>query len=387
MSHVVQVRKDGLAETPWLTRERVLVLVLLVVTTLAIVLCWCLIRPFVSVLAWALALGIVARPLHSAIARRVRHPDAAAGLAVALVAVLIVFPVIFVAYHLVQEASTGAQHMQEEALNGGWRERIESIPWLGEAVHWGLENLNVRAGFQQIVESLTANVPIVVAGTLWVAVQLLLVLFTLFFFFRDRHEVLDILRSLLPLSDNEIHEVFTNVADTIHATVYGSLLVALIQGTMGGFMFWLLGLPAPLLWGIVMSVLAVVPNLGTFVVWGPTAVLLALGGDWGKALILTLWGGVAIALIDNLLYPYLVGQRMRLHTLAVFFSLLGGVILLGAAGVVLGPVILVITLALVDVWRRRFRGGQPAEAAIQKSPPAVTGGLLPRANETTVISK
>jgi predicted PurR-regulated permease PerM len=161
-------------------------------------------------------------------------------------------------------------------------------------------------------------------------------------------------------------EVFQRVADTIHGTIYGSLLVALIQGTMGGLMFWLVGLPSPVVWGAIMCLLAVVPNLGTFVVWTPAALMLALNGEWGRALVLTAWGAIAIGLIDNLLYPYLVGHRLRLHTLAVFFALVGGIMLLGASGVVLGPVILVITWALVDVWRRRTAGGQPAEVAVRK---------------------
>jgi predicted PurR-regulated permease PerM len=113
-----------------------------------------------------------------------------------------------------------------------------------------------------------------------------------------------------------------------------------------------------------MALLALVPNLGAFVVWGPAATLLALSGDWTRALILAVWGALAVGLIDNLLYPFLVGKRMRLNTLLVFYAILGGVFLLGASGIVLGPVIVVVTIALVDVWRRRVRGGQPAEAGI-----------------------
>jgi predicted PurR-regulated permease PerM len=118
-----------------------------------------------------------------------------------------------------------------------------------------------------------------------------------------------------------------------------------------------------------MAVLAVVPVLGAFVVWVPAALFLALTGSWGKALILVGWGGLVVSLIDNLLYPVLVGQRLRLHTLPVFIAIVGGLALFGSAGLVLGPVTLAITVALVEVWRRRTAGGRAAEMGVTGSEP------------------
>src|SRR5215213_12024026 len=119
--------------------------------------------------------------------------------------------------------------------------------------------------------------------------------------------------SLVPLSNRETDEVFARVSDTIHATVLGTLVVAAIQGALGGLMFWWLGLPAPILWGVIMAFLSVLPYFGAFIVWIPAALGLLLMGQWGKALILTAWGAVVIGMIDNLLYPILVGDKLRLH--------------------------------------------------------------------------
>ncbi len=162
-----------------------------------------------------------------------------------------------------------------------------------------------------------------VAGSAWALVELLLTLFVLFYLFRDRRKALGTLRSLVPLSEREADEVFTRVSDTIHATVYGTLVVAAVQGALGGLIFWWLGLPAPILWGTVMGLLAIVPVLGAFIIWVPVALFLAATGQWGKAAILIAWGGIVIALIDNLLYPILVGKRLRLHTVPVFFAIVG----------------------------------------------------------------
>lgn len=108
-------------------------------------------------------------------------------------------------------------------------------------------------------------------------------------------------------------------------------------------MFWWLGLPTPVFWGFVMGVLAIFPFLGAFVVWVPAAAILVLQGEWGSAAILALWGGVIIATVDNLLYPILVGNRLRLHTLATFIGMVGGIILFGATGIVLGPAVITVT--------------------------------------------
>jgi predicted PurR-regulated permease PerM len=123
------------------------------------------------------------------------------------------------------------------------------------------------------------------------------------------------------------------------------------------------------LWGVAMGLFAVVPVLGAFVIWVPAALFLALSGSWGKALILTVWGGVIVSLIDNLLYPVLVGKRLRLHTVPVFVALVGGLTLFGAAGLILGPVVLAITVALVDIWRRRTANGRTAETRLEETAP------------------
>jgi predicted PurR-regulated permease PerM len=150
-------------------------------------------------------------------------------------------------------------------------------------------------------------------------------------------------------------------ADASHATFYGTIVCAAVQGTLGGLMFWWLGLPAPLLWGVIMGLLAIVPVFGAFVVWIPAAAVLALDGQWGKALILSVWGSVVVGGIDNVLYPILVGNRLRLHTVPAFVSVVGGLVVFGASGVILGPLAVTTTLSLLEIWRVRTR---PAPGAI-----------------------
>jgi predicted PurR-regulated permease PerM len=346
----------------WLSREQVLTLVLLAATALAVYLCYRLTRPFLPALAWALALAVIAHPLHDWLVRRTHRANLAAGVAVVLIAAVIVAPTIFITQRIGREAARGVTFLQSEEAMRYWRAALESYPQLASAFFWLSEGGDIRHALEQLTTSLSSGVSSVVTGSISAVVDLLITLFALFFFLRDRRPALRVIRSLVPLSEAEADEVFRRVVDTIYATIYGTLVVALVQGLLGGLMFWVLGIPGALLWAAVMALLAIVPVLGAFVVWVPAALFLVLQGNWGKALILTAWGAGVVSLIDNLLYPLLVGKRLRLHTLPVFIAIVGGILLFGSAGVILGPVTLAVTVALVDIWRRRTASGYRVES-------------------------
>jgi predicted PurR-regulated permease PerM len=356
---LAEPRQD--TETGWLTRERLLALTLIVATGFAFYLCYRLVYPFLPAISWALALAVVTYPVHAWIRRQVPNNDAAAGLSLVIVAVLVVAPAIFLVQQAVLATSQGVESVATDAVKGHWQKVADRNPRLAPAIVWIEQRFDLRRESQRLVEGVRASLPGFVTGSLGVLLQLLITFFALYYFFRDRQATLGLLRSLSPLSQKETERMFARVADTIRATVFGTLLVAIIQGALGGLMFWWLGIPAPLLWGTAMALLALVPWLGPFVVWVPAAILLALEGSWGKALILTAWGGIVVALIDNLLYPMFVGDKLRLHTLPVFIAIIGGLASFGASGLILGPLILAITVALIDIWRYRTADGRKAD--------------------------
>ncbi|MEO8244298.1 MAG: AI-2E family transporter [bacterium] len=181
-------------------------------------------------------------------------------------------------------------------------------------------------------------------------IEVFITFYLLFYFLRDRLAAIAMIKAWLPLTSEDADHLLRRVVETVHATVYGTLAVATIQGTLGGLMFWVLGLPTPLLWGLVMSLLSIVPVLGAFVVWIPAALLLLLDGSWIRALILTAWGGIVVGSIDNILRPTFVGSRLRLHTIPAFISIVGGLVLFGAPGFILGPLAATITMLLVQFW-------------------------------------
>jgi predicted PurR-regulated permease PerM len=224
---------------------------------------------------------------------------------------------------------------------------------------WIETKLSIEEQIQAATGAVAGQVSALVSRSVWLLTQLVLTFLTLFYFFRDRANLLRFFRRLIPLSETETDEMFGRIEQTVNACLYKNLLVKLTQGFLGGLMFWILGLPAPVMFGAAMALFAILPVMGTALVWAPAAIFLALSGSWIKALVLAVWGGLVVGLIDNFLYPMLVASDLRLHPLAVFFAVFGGLLAFGIAGVVLGPVILAITVALLDLWQ--LRAAEPAQ--------------------------
>jgi predicted PurR-regulated permease PerM len=334
-------------------RGEIRLLVLVLATMLGIYVCWRLALPFIGPLAWALALAVMFAPAYRAILNRVRRPNLAAALAICLITAIVVVPMAFVTERLVSEAAAGAAVIKTKVETGEWVRAIESHPRIAPLARWIEENTNIPAAIGTIASWLTTQGASLVRGSVTQVIGLFLTFYLLFFFLRDRQLALDGIRQLAPLPESAINRLFRRVADTIQAIVYGTLVIACVQGTLGGLMFWWLGLAAPLLWGVVMGLLAIVPLLGAFIVWIPAAIFLAADGSWGKAIILTVWGTVVVGGIDNLLYPVLVGNRLRMHTVIAFVSVVGGLIVFGVSGVILGPVAVTVTRTLLEYWRSR----------------------------------
>ena len=341
-------------ENGWPNAHQVRFLIVLLATGFGLYLCYLLTIPFLTSLTWALVLSVIISPAHRKLELRIGHPNLAALIAVAAVAIVVVVPVVFVAQQLIRETANGAVYLEGVLRAGEWRETISGYPTFVRAATWVEEQLDLAGTAGRIAALLTTFSTSVLLSSVGQLINVVLTFYLLFFFLRDKSQILQTLQTLSSLSTTETKYVIGRFVDTIHATVFGTLVVAVVQGTLSGLMFWWLGLPLPLLWGTVMGMLAIVPVLGAFVVWVPTAIYLTLEGEWGKALILTGWGGGVVAGIDNLLYPMLVGNRLKLHTVPALIGVFGGIIVFGASGLILGPAAISVTLALMEILKKRF---------------------------------
>ena len=328
-------------------------LVLIVATALGIYLCVRLAAPFVAALAFAMALAVLFTPLQKWLEGKLKRASLAAALTTLAIGVIVVVPLTFVGEQLIVQAANSAQQIEAKVKSGEWRRTLEGTPQLARIVDTIEQRIDLPGTLKALTTWLSATAGSIVKGSVMQLIGVCLTFYLLFFFLRDRVATLDAVRALSPLSAVEMDHLYKRIGDTIYATVYGTLAVAAVQGFLGGLMFWWLDLPAPLLWGVVMALLAVVPVLGAFVVWMPAATYLALEGNWVDAATLTVWGMFVVGTIDNLMRPVLVGNRLKLHTVLAFMSVVGGLMLFGAAGLILGPVALTITMELLSVWRNR----------------------------------
>lgn len=341
------------AENPRSRGSHFSTLVLAAASIVGIVVCALLAEPFLGAITWAMALAILFVPLHARIETKLKHPNLAALASVLTIVLLVVVPTAFLVERLVEEAASGAASIRTRVADGELQRLLEAHPGIAPIGKWINQQIDLPSILASLATWLSNAGATFVRGSVLQVAEVLLTFYMLFYFLRDRNAVARLLHDWMPLVSADTERLFQRVFDTVHATVYGTLAVAAVQGSLGGLMFWMLGLPTPLLWGVVMSLLSVVPVLGAFIVWIPAAILLLLDGDWGKALILAAWGGIVVGGIDNVLRPMFVGTQLRLHTIPAFISMIGGLALFGAPGFILGPLAVTVTMLLVEVWAAR----------------------------------
>ena len=341
------------------------IITLAIVLAIALYLCWLMVQPFTNVILWAAVLAVVFFPMHRRIRERIGNPSGAAIASTALVVVLILLPATFITIAVVRELAGAADNLQAGVQRISNASTLPGLGWLLEETR-GFIDIDAAAAQKFLAErlqsmggALAESTLLVVGGAVGAIVQMVLVVFTLFYLFRDGDRIRHAAYDVLPLERIQVHDIAIRTRDVIGATIYGVLVISAIQGTLGTFIFSVLGLPSPLLWGVVMFFLSMIPMAGAFLVWVPAAIYLALTGAYIKAVVLVVWGILVIGSIDNFLSPRLVGRRARLHELLIFFAVLGGLQVFGVLGVVLGPVLVAITLALIEMLRQSYRS--PAE--------------------------
>jgi predicted PurR-regulated permease PerM len=353
------VRQEGSLATG----ERFRPFALAALTLGLIALCVLLAVPFLSAITWGVALAVIAWPLHAWVQRRlVGNGTGAAALTTLVVVLVVAVPGAFVVRQVGLEAASAASVVG--AGENPLRQRLASTPGAGELIAWADQNgVDLDAEVRKGVQSYLGSPAALAQGSLTAALQAVLAVFILFFMLRDRKELLAAVRRLLPMRRPEAERVFNDAAGSVYANLYANLITSLIDAATGGLMFWALGLPSPVTWAVVMFVLSMLPVAGIFIVWVPAAGYLAVTGNWGGALALVAWGVGSSVLVDTLLYTRLVGGRIQLHPVPALIAFVGGIVVFGASGMVLGPAIVAVTAAVLDVWHYRAVGEEVPESA------------------------
>ncbi|MBS8241957.1 AI-2E family transporter [Marinobacter lipolyticus] len=341
-------------------------LALLVGVSLAFIL---LMKPFFGPIFWAVAIALIFHPVREALSRKLGdRPNIVALLTLTICMVIVVIPVVILVTSLVAEGLGLYQKIQSGEIRPG--QYIDQINQSFPAIEAFLAQFDIDFG-----QLRDRAVSIFVGGSQFLAKQALglgqntfqfflglaLMVYLAFFLLRDGNKLVDLLIRALPLGDARERLLFAKFAEVTRATVKGNLLIAIIQGALGGLIFWILGITGALLWGVVMAIVSLIPAIGASLVWVPVAVYLAAVGEVVPAIVLAAYGAVVIGLADNVLRPIFVGRDTKLPDYIVLLSTLGGIVMFGINGFVMGPLVAALFMAFWGIFIREF-GGESAVA-------------------------
>lgn len=334
---------------------------MLLVVLATIAFAWVL-QPFYGTILWGLVVAILFNPLNMRLRKALGQRKGLASIAtVLLVVVMVILPLILVSAALGQQASAVYRMVQSGELDFAlYLQRIlDAMPsWIREVLNYfGLTDLASAKGkvtgvLGQASQLIAAKAVGIGLGAFDFAVGLGVMLYLLFYLLRDGEGLLTRVKHSVPLAAEQKTILLDRISLVVRATVKGGVTVAVVQGVLGGLAFWFLGIPAPLLWAVIMAFLSLLPAIGAAFVWAPVAFyLLAIGSLW-QGLFLIGYGVLVIGLVDNLLRPILVGQSTRLPDYIVLISTLGGIEIFGLQGFVIGPLIAAIFMVSWEIFRK-----------------------------------
>lgn len=316
--------------------------------------------PFYGAILWALTAAIVFAPANAALAKALNgHRNTAAGLTLLGIIAMVIVPAAIIGSLLVEEAIGTYQDLQTQPLDIGVTleslRRVVPEPVLAAIDKYALADIDKLE--ERISTFLTSGLRVVAEQAVNIGqsafsfvVGLSIMLYLTYFLLRDGRAIAQTVSSRIPMAPAKRRALFEKFITVIRATIKGSIVVAIVQGLVGGLTFYFLDIRAPLLWGVVMGMLSLVPAIGTGLVWVPVAIYLLATGDVTRGVVLLLVGFFVISMIDNILRPILVGKDTRMPDYVVLISTLGGIGVMGINGFITGPVVAAMFMAAWDIF-------------------------------------
>lgn len=312
-----------------------------------------IVGPFAIPLAWSAILAIFFHPIYRKIERR-SSPTWAAVLCTLGVTLLLIVPVLLVLLFAAREAIDASARIRESINSGVPLIPLDIARSLRQHLPQSWQDIDftgpLRQGAEKIASYLASSLGALLKNMFAFFVNLFILLFALFFMFRDGEKILRAVRHLIPFEREIQEEMLSESRDLIFASVAVAMLIAAIQGFLGGIAFKLTGLGAPVFMGVLIGFFSIVPVVGSGLIWVPAALWLGLSGHWGKALVVVAISGGVASVADNVVRPLLLRNRTRLNDLLLFISILGGLDVFGLLGLVVGPTVVAAALGVFRVY-------------------------------------
>jgi predicted PurR-regulated permease PerM len=323
-------------------------------------------RPFLIPIFWAAIIARLAFPLNVRLTRLLRgRRPVSAGLLTVIILIIAVIPLVYLTFVLIQETAVAYASFSEWVRTGGvsrTTQYLSRLPVIGGKIQefvgrtvagGGLEGSLLEGG-KTVSVFLLAHAADAAKNAFNFILAFLVMIFTLFFFFKDGERLYGNLYGLVPLAPDHKEKFFSRLDQTMAAVVQGTILTAITQGILAGAAYWFLGVPFPLVLAALSALLALLPFGGTALIWVPVAVYLFWAGAVWKAVAMVVWGAAVVGLADNFLKPLFIGRGAQLPTLFLFFSILGGLAAYGFVGMLLGPILLAIVITAIEIYQEEY---------------------------------
>jgi predicted PurR-regulated permease PerM len=325
---------------------------LLICLTIAFVAVYFVIKPFLGVLILAAVFAFIFQSLYFRLLRFMGKRESLAALATMIIVIILVFlPIVFWGSQILKEAGQFYNTLTGDGKSD-FISAIENVTNKMRVPTLIPENFNIDFNqyLKQGLSVLVQNIGGIFSSFAKMALNFFVFLIAYYYLLKDGHKLKDYFVALSPLDDSDDEMIVNRIRSAVSSVVKGNLLIGLIQGTLTGIGFALFGVPNPVLWGSMAAIAALIPSIGTALVITPAIIFLFLSGNNFGAAGLLIWGIIAVGLVDNFLGPRLIGNEMRLHPLVAFLAVLGGLAFFGLLGILLGPLVISICLALVEIY-------------------------------------
>lgn len=358
-------------------KEHFLIIFMLLLTFVVFYFLYWILLPFLEPILWAIITAMILYPLYRRLRRGLGQREILSAMVMTLLVVLvIVLPFGLILLSLLNEVAS-SYHRVEEMIQQGtpqaYWEKIQTIPVVPfilsridrtfdlstfDPLDFLLKNL------RQVTNFLFNQSSRILKGLSGFVVGFFFTLLSLYYLFKDGDHFFEKLKGTIPLPPHERDLLIRRFEEMVRATILGGLLIALIQGLLGGLAFWVLGLQSPVLWGTAMALFSFIPIGGTALIWGPASLILLVTGYIAEGIILLAIGVIVISSVDNFLRPYFISSRTNIHPLLLFFVVLGGLQAFGMIGVVVGPLIGTLCLTLIEMYAQGIPGSDAPSSAI-----------------------
>ncbi|TAN43672.1 MAG: AI-2E family transporter [Nitrospirae bacterium] len=319
-----------------------------------------ILQPFLAPLAWAVVISIVFYPVYAYLLKYIKWPIVASLAVLLLITIVLIGPFSYTFYLLIDEARN-----LSESFDRGQLESVKNV-LNNPTVHQLAKNIgrifNLSLTDAQMQKELTENlskvgkniigmIPTGIGNVMSAVANFVFMMFAVFFILKDGANFMQKLRDYLPFSEENKNALTVQVRDVIVSTIYGGVVVAIVQGIIGGITYALLGTHSPVLWGLATAISSFIPLVGTFAVWGVISVYFFIQGVMWKGVVMILVGVLGISMVDNVLKPIIIGSKTKMHILVIFFSVLGGINMFGLIGLIMGPLVVAVFISVLKIFK------------------------------------